>query len=266
MVVTPFLSPRSRQLLADYGIAYADATGNLRLELVAPAAFLLLGGSDNDPWREARPLHSLKGSAAGRVVRALCEFHPPYGIRELAQRSRTSAPSVSRVVALLDREALVTRGRRGEVVAVQWSQVLRRWVQDYGMLTANHVYNYLEPRGHAALVQKLRVASLLYAITGSLAAARLAPIAASRLGVVYVEGAELAAEHLGLRPAETGANVLLAEPYNPVVFERTELDDGVTYAAAAQVAADLLTSPGRGPAEGEALLQWMEEYESAWRH
>ena len=27
----------------------------------------------------------------------------------------------------------------------------------------------------------------------------------------------------------------------------------------------LLTSPGRGPAEGDALLEWMREHEEEWR-
>ena len=46
---------------------------------------------------------------------------------------------------------------------------------------------------------------------------------------------------------------------------RTWQRDGLTYAAPAQVAADLLTSPGRGPAEGEALIEWMAQNEGAWR-
>ena len=29
--------------------------------------------------------------------------------------------------------------------------------------------------------------------------------------------------------------------------------------------ADLLTSPGRGPAEAEALMSWMERNQDAWR-
>jgi len=70
---------------------------------------------------------------------------------------------------------------------------------------------------------------------------------------------------LGLRPAESGANVLLVEPGDDYVFEGSEEKQGLLYAAPSQVAADLLTSPGRGPAEGEALLEWMKGNEEAWR-
>ena len=70
---------------------------------------------------------------------------------------------------------------------------------------------------------------------------------------------------LGLRPAESGANVLIVEPGDDYVFEGSEEIQGLRYAAPSQVAADLLTSPGRGPAEGEALLEWMKGNEEAWR-
>lgn len=70
---------------------------------------------------------------------------------------------------------------------------------------------------------------------------------------------------LDLRPADAGANVLLLAPFDPVVFERTWERGGVTFAAVSQVAADLLTGPGRGPAEAEALMKWMGEHEHDWR-
>jgi hypothetical protein len=101
--------------------------------------------------------------------------------------------------------------------------------------------------------------------TGSFAAARLAPVTAQRLLVVFVQEASAAASKLDLRPAEAGANVLLVEPFDPVVFDRTIARDGLVLANPSQVAADLLTSPGRGPAEAEALLAWMKEHEDDWR-
>jgi hypothetical protein len=39
----------------------------------------------------------------------------------------------------------------------------------------------------------------------------------------------------------------------------------VTAAAPSQVVADLMTSPGRGPQEAEALLEKMKGAEDAWR-
>ena len=87
----------------------------------------------------------------------------------------------------------------------------------------------------------------------------------TRLLVVFVDNVDRTAEELRLRPAETGANVILAEPFDSVVFERSWEKDGSTFAAPSQIVADLLTSPGRGPNEAEELLQWMGANEDAWR-
>lgn len=268
LVVAPYLSAMVRERLAEAGMGYADATGNLRVVLDRPAVFIERQGASTNPWRKEQPLRSLKGRGAGRAVRALCDFRPPYGIRELAERAGVPAPTLSRVVDLLEREGLVTRDDIGGIADVRWLGVLRRWTQDYGLTTSNTVQTYLEPRGFGFLLNKLSAGRWSdYAVTGSLAAQRVAPLASPRLGVVYVSNREGAAKELGLRQAERGANVLLAEPFDRVVLTRYSRSEGdpLIYAAFSQVAADLLTSPGRGPEEAEELLKWMEAHEDAWR-
>ena len=104
-----------------------------------------------------------------------------------------------------------------------------------------------------------------YAVTGSLAASSVAPVAPPALATIYVRELGAALRELELREAPSGANVLLVEPFSSVAFERTWERDGVRYAALPQVAADLLTSPGRSPSEGEALIEWMKGNEDAWR-
>ena len=71
-------------------------------------------------------------------------------------------------------------------------------------------------------------------------------------------------EELGALETDAGANLLLLRPFDPVVFERTWSEEGLVFAALSQVAADLLTSPGRGPSEGESLLGWMEGHVDGW--
>ena len=63
-----YRSLRTRVILAEADAGYADATGNLRLHRDVPAVFIEIAGESTDPWRERRPLHSLKGPAAGRQV------------------------------------------------------------------------------------------------------------------------------------------------------------------------------------------------------
>jgi len=265
VVVAPFLSPRAREELVDAGAGYADATGNLRLALEKPALFLETTGAAANPWPEQRPLRSLKGPTAARVIRGLCDFRPPYGIREVAERTGASLASVSRVVELADHEALLSREARGPIAIVDWEKLIRRWANDYSFTESNQTATFLEPRGFQALMDKLGSSDWTYAVTGSLTASQVAPIAAPRLATVYVEDLRAAADALELREASTGANVLLVEPLDSVAFERTWEAGGITLAALSQVAADLLTSPGRGSAEADQLLKWMRGNEDAWR-
>ena len=86
-----------------------------------------------------------------RVVRALCDFRSPYGVRELAQYANTPPGTVSKILGLLDREALVQRAAlgkyRGAIVAVDWIALLRRWTQDYRFEVSNKVTAYLALQG-----------------------------------------------------------------------------------------------------------------------
>lgn len=265
MVIAPYLSPRARELLLAADVSYADATGNIRLALDRPGVVIQTSGADSSPLYEKRAVRSLRGPAAAAVVRALCDFRPPYGVRELADRAGLSLASASRILSLLDTEAFIGRSGRGRVESVDWPRLIRRWADDYGLTKSNATLLVLEPRGLTGLTRKLGETKLRYALTGSLAAVQLAPVAPTRLGAVYVDSIEIAQRELGLREVEAGANVVLIEPFSPVAFARIWERNGLMYAAASQVAADLLTSPGRGPAEGEALIDWMAQNEDAWR-
>jgi len=266
LVLSRFLTERTRSMLENLGFSYADATGNLRIATRVPPFFIEISGADANPWAEDRPLRSLRGPASTRVVRALLDFRPPYPLRLLAEMAKLPLGSASRVVSLLVSEALVDRTGRGPIEGVDWKGLLQRWSQDYSLLEANRAKFFLEPRGPKALEARLPELKGPCAVTGSLAASRRAEVAPAALAAVYVRNIDKAASGLGLRAAPSGGNVVLLEPLADVAFERTWDQDGITYAALPQVAVDLMTSPGRGPAEAEALIGWMEENEGAWRH
>ena len=123
----------------------------------------------------------------------------------------------------------------------------------------------LEPRGLTALKKKLRTTKLRYVATGAFAAQRFDPIAPARQAAIYVTDAIEFIDHLDLRETEVGTNVVILEPFDPVVFDRAVDRDGLRCVAPSQLAADLLTGPGREPSQGEHLLKWMENNEHVWR-
>jgi len=265
LVVAPFLSQRTQERLRTLGFDYTDLTGNIRLRLSKPGLYIETRGADKNPEPTVRDRRSLKGAKAGRLIRALCDFRPPLGLRELAKRAVVDAGYASRIVDYLDREALVVRKPRGPITGADWPGLLRRWSQEYSPFQRGRARWYLAARGFAQLTDKLRTLSARYAVSGSWAAAQFAPVAPPRLFLCYADDIAHLAQALDLRPADAGSNVVLMTPFDPVVYERTSQQKGTTVAAPSQITADLLTSPGRGPNEAEALLEWMRENERAWR-
>lgn len=265
LVSAPFLSARTQDLLKAKGLGYADLTGNIRLSLSEPALFIETKGSDQNPAPVPRERKSLKGAKAGRLIRALCDFRPPVGLRELAKRAGIDAGYASRIIDFLDREALLVRQERGPITDVDWPALIRRWSQEYSPLQRDRVTWYLAPRGIAQALERLKSLSSLYAVSGSWAAAQFAPVSPTRLLLCYADNVADVANALDIRPAEAGANVGLLTPFDHVIYERTSIKKGITIVAVSQIAVDLLGNPGRGPNEAEVLIAWMRDNENAWR-
>jgi len=266
LVVAPYLSPEVRRRLREAGIGFVDETGNLRVSLAEPGLFIEASGADKDPSPRRRPARSLAGAKAGRIVRALCERREPRGVRELATATGTNPGYVSRLLAFLDREALVERDDKGRVTCADWQRLVRRWAEAAPIEARGRSRLCIAPRGISTMMRRLGEAELPHAVTGSFAAARVAPVAPPRLATIYVDRADTAQRVLDLRETDAGANVLLIEPKDASVLSAATADEeGVRWAPLVRVAADLLTGPGRSPAEAEALMEWMTSNEEAWR-
>jgi hypothetical protein len=273
MVVARYLPPQTQNWLAERGIPYADATGNMRIALDRPALFLRDRGEDRDPWRgPGRPRGTLKGEPPARVVRALVDYSPPYSIPKVMELAGTSSGATYRVIEFLSEEDLIQRSPEGPISEVGWRELLFRWSKDYGFMRSNQVRSYLAVRGLDELMDRLaRVRDMRsdrrirYAVTGSFAAKRWEQYAPARSAMIYTDDPDELASRLDLRQVESGANVLVARAAFDVVFERTQQLADLVLVAPSQAAVDLLTGPGRNPAEGQALLDWMEANEPAWR-
>lgn len=266
VVVARYLSPRTRAALEEAGLSYADATGNVRLVIDEPGLAVVATGADRDPFRgPERPTNSFRGAPASRVARALVDRRPPWRMRELAEYSGTSLGSTARMIDFLDREALVRRDAAGSVEDADWSGVLRRWADDYDLTKRRRVTRALVPRGVEATAEGLRASSTSYALSGSLAARRVAPEAEARLGLLYAQDTDAVLAALRARTSSGATNLLVIEPADDTPFVRSFNDQGVRYVAYSQAAVDLLAGPGRMPQEGDALLEWMAANEDRWR-
>ncbi|MFE3542413.1 hypothetical protein ACFXK0_05515 [Nocardia sp. NPDC059177] len=266
MVVASYLSEPTRERLSEAGLSYVDITGNMLVRGDAVGLFLSDRGARSDPRRgPGRPKEGLNGGPAAKVVRALVDIRGPWRVRNLITESGASTGSVYRVLEYLEQEELIAR-QGGEIDVLDWQGILRRWSTSYQFLHANQVTRWIAPRGLPSLLDRLRATEVDYAITGSVAASAWAQYAPVRSAMLYTADPVAAAQRWGLHAAETGANVLIAEPVYPVVQRRSvRALDGLVMAAPAQVVVDLMTGPGRAPSEAEELLDWMGQNESVWR-
>jgi hypothetical protein len=264
LVVAPYISGAVRAALEQREVNYADHTGNIRIILDEPGLFILTTGAETNPWPPKRQL-SLRGIKAGRVVQALVTSRPLLGVRELAQMADTDPGYVSRLLAMLDAEALVDRTSRGQVARVDWRRLLQRWSMDAPLESRAQATTWLAPRGLDATLARLREADFRYLVTASTAARNIAPIAPARLLTLYVDDPDEAAPELELRPTDTGANIILLQPSDASIYGEARTNEGISYAPLPLVVADLLDGPGRSPAEAEALMDWMLAHEENWR-
>jgi hypothetical protein len=267
MVVARYLGSPVRDRLAAAGLAFADATGNLRLSLDDPGLFLRDVGADRDPWRgPGRPRDSFRGPIAARVVRALADFVPPMTVPELIKRSEVSSGGAYRVVDFLERQDLLERRPRGAITRVDWRRTIELWSRDYTLNLEGRDSSWLAPRGIEPVLEALgRIDDIVYTVTGSVGAAYFAEYARARLLMVYSDQPSALGDRLNLRPTQGGANVLMIRPTDAVVYARAEPRERLMIAAPSQLAGDLLNGSGRAPSEAQALLDWMERSESAWR-
>jgi len=268
LLVARYLSSSTRQRLQEVGLSYVDATGNMMVRADDWALFLSAAGADTDPWRgPGRPRSTLEGEPAAKVVRALLDFQGPWKIRHLIDVAEVATGSAYRVLDFLEREALIVRESSGEVLVPSWPKLLRRWSEDYQFLHTNTVTRWIAPHGLPSFLKDLSASKVGdYALTGSIAAATWQSYAPARSAMVFVTDPELAADAWHLRRTDAGANVLLAVPAYPVLLARSRkgLQD-LRVAAPTQVAADLMTGPGRAPSEAQELLSWMGKHEQTWR-
>lgn len=266
LVSVDWLSERSRGLLRERGASYIDRTGNVGIRLSSPGLYIRTDGAERDPDPKPTKAPSLRGPRAWALLRTLVEVCPPYTAGDLATTLRLDDGYVSRMLQVLADELVIERVPRGPVTSAEWEPLLRKITATYSLLDANTTSTWIAAAGPDQLVKDLaglRVGR--WAVTGSIVASTISPVAAPEMAVVYTDDAERITKAARLLPAKTGANVVLAQPYDPIVFERCREANGVRSVSIAQAAIDCLTGPGRMPAEGEALLAWMRRNQPRWR-
>lgn len=267
IVVAPWLSQRSRELLTDRGLNYIDLTGNVRLRVGRPAIHLRLDGAQQDPNPPVKPPVRLQGAGINALIRALVDFEPPYRMVELARATGLSNAYVSRALEALDEDRLIERPPGSKLVAsVDWPNLLRARAEHYNLLKANHARGYIARMGANALYRRLaKLRDEQALVTGSFAVAEFVQLAAPAQLTLYVPEAQDFAQRYELMPARQGSNVVLLDAADGSQLDRARQVGGAFHVGVSQLALDCLAGNGRLPEEGEALIEWMAANPTAWR-
>ena len=266
LVYAEWISPRTRELLRERQVGYVDGTGNADVRLSRPALTIRTDGADRDPNPRPTSGPTLRGPRAWALMRTVAEIRPPYTAGDLAASLGIDKGYVSKVLQALAADRLIEREPRRPVTDVAWEALLRQIVSSYSLFDSNETTTWVASSGPAQLLDDLaRKNSRRWAVSGSFAASGLTSVTAPQSAVIYTDDAERLAKLARLLPTDTGANVVLAQPFDPIVFDRVRTDGGYPRVSIAQTAIDLLTGNARMPEEGEALLGWMRRNESTWR-
>ncbi|MEV7003880.1 hypothetical protein AB0N62_40410 [Streptomyces sp. NPDC093982] len=272
LVMAEWISPKTQERLRNHGISYLDLTGNAWIRADRPAIFIYTEGASRAPRSAAQPSSAvtLSGSKAERLVRILADVRPPFRAGDLAKATSLSLPYVSRLLGTLEDQLLIRREGR-TIHKVDWQGILRARAEHSHLLNLNPYSSYIAPNGHDYLLQQLQspfISRHRIAITGSYAAREVAPLSVGGQLMLYIRPDHFNDElidNLGLLPVKQGADVLILDAHDPVVFKRLRTVDGLPHVALSQLALDCLSGPGRLPAEGEAVLQSMAAHEEQWR-
>lgn len=266
LVFAEWLSRRTRELLRQRQIGFADSTGNVELRLARPALTIRTEGAQRDPNPKPTSGPTLRGPRAWALMRTLIEVRPPYTAGDLSAQLDIDNGYVSRVLQALVDDRLIEREPRRPVTDVSWEALLRQVVSSYSLFDSNETSTWVASSGPKQLLTDLAGKRMRrWAVSGSFAVSGLVSVTAAETAVIYTDDPERLAKIGRLLPTQTGANVVLARPFDPIVFDRLRGDRDCPRVSVAQTAIDLLTGNARMPEEGEALLGWMERNEPRWR-
>jgi hypothetical protein len=266
LIAASWLSPRTRELLDEIGVGYLDQTGNARLVVNRPGLLVRTQGAQRNPSPEPTKGPGLRGPKAWALMRTLVEVQPPYGVADLARTVDADPGYTSKLLSALGDELLISRVPRGPVEHVEWESLLRQLATSYSLLDSNETTNWIASAGPDQFLRDLAaIKSRDWAVTGSFAASELVSVAAPEIAIVYADDPERLATLTRLRPVRNGANVVIARPYDRIVFDRTWNANDLTCVSPPQLAIDCLTGPGRMPAEGEAILDWLRKRAPRWQ-
>lgn len=217
VVIATESTAQAREILTEAGVGLVDGLGNVRLELPG----LLVRIASKRPVRRAAVPVRLSGKS-GLVAQAmLCDVDRSWQVGDLKKRCGVSAGLVHRVLLRLEHEGVVEVQGAGPAKTRRLSNpaaLLDLWVEEQIDRPTRHPLFMLAQTTDqliSRLSDGLEAARVDYALTGTAAAARLAPfltnVAVSDVWLDSTADPSAVCAHLGATPVDSGPNVVLLQ-------------------------------------------------------
>lgn len=263
LLVVPYMTKAGAEAAEQRNLSWIDLSGNARLR--DHELFVWVEGRPNRFPRRGRPSSPFAPKSARATRLMLVDPWRWWRQKDLAEATELDDGHLSRVVRRLDEDELLDYRNSG-FRPRDPNLLLDAWADDYRFDRHDIVVGHMTGTGTelaSNLSAGLIDAGVKHAFTGLPAAWALDKHALFRLCSVYVEGdPREAAEEVGIRRNEKGANVQLIGPDDDGVFEGQRQVDGLPCVSPAQIYIDLLHLPERAK---EAAVQLRED-QRLWEH
>jgi len=276
----PYVTQSTRSVCQEEGIGFLDLCGNCLLAF--DGVYVSVEGRPN-LFRTGRGLKSLFTPKASRCIRVvLTEPNREWRVGDLSNEAQVSMGQAFNVKTMLLNAELATESGKGPTRRfrlVKPEELLLEWAANYSYTRNSRTgyYSFDDIRTiERRLAEYCLSNNVTYAFTLTSGAALVAPMLRYDTAFAYVAGKqdELRSA-LGLKPAETGPNLVLLEPYDEGVFYGARdvgLDVRANEAPAApagrvvsdiQLFLDLKSYKARGEEAASFLLE--EKLRPRWR-
>lgn len=190
-------------------------------------------------------------------MRVLLSYpYQPWKTVDLAKEAQVSLGMITQVSKKLIEEEWLIKTRQG-ISLTQPESLLADWTSNYTIKrnTLNNYYSLKSPQElENEIAKTCDELKIPYALTGFSASNRLAPMVRGQRAMIYVANSiESVAEKVGLKPVESGANIILIQPYDDGVYWNASLVGNLQIANPIQVYLDLKKYPGRGEEAADFL-------------
>lgn len=226
LLVTPYLSPESRQICIEQGVNYLDLVGNFRLTF---GTVFMERTVAEKPKSEKKSLRSIFSPKASTILRIMMrDVDRQWRVADLAEQANASLGHVSNV-----RKALIEREWASEhddgIMLTDPMAILKVWRENYRRPAGVRISGYTRFHG-AKLDDRLRGVlnaqqTRLNIICSMHTAAKwIAPFSRDATNTFYADeqGAKLLEDMIDLSVAPKGANVIIK-----VLRDESYFDDAV---------------------------------------